>query len=186
MTLDIRIQFEAGFHDDLDETLYHADETSLSSTGAKTILKSPALFRHQQQHPEHKDVYDVGSAFHTKALGVGAEIAVWDGPSFYSKAGRAFQAEARAEGKTPITAADDERTTGMAEAVKDSVATPWMVGRYEVSAFAPDPVTGVMRRGRFDILGDKFLADLKSTSDASPEEFAKSAATSRYQAACWW
>jgi len=187
MELDIRFEFEAGFHDDLDETLYHADANSLSSTGAKTILKSPALFRHQQQHPEHKDVFDVGSAFHTKTLGVGPEIAVWDGPSFYSKAGRAFQAEAREAGKTPITAADDIHTTGMAEAVKNSVAAPWLVGRCEVSAFAPDPITGVMRRGRFDILGDKFLADLKSTKDASPTEFAKSAANFRYhQQAAWY
>lgn len=188
MNLQLRYEFEAGFHHDLDEQLYHSDARSLSSTGAKTILKSPALFRYQQDHPEHKDAYDVGTAFHTKTLGVGPEIAVWDGPSFYSKAGREFQATARAEGKTPITAADDAHTTGMAQVVHNSaVAAPWLAGDPEVSAFAPDALTGVMRRGRFDVLGDTFLGDLKSTKDASPEAFAKSAAQFRYhQQAAWY
>jgi len=188
MSLQIRCEFEAGFHHDLDEELYHSDANSLSSTGAKTILKSPALFRYQQDHPEHKDAYDVGTAFHTKTLGVGPEIAVWDGPSFYSKAGREFQAAARAEGKTPITAADDAHTTGMAQEVHNSaVAARWLSGDPEVSAFAPDALTGVMRRGRFDILGGTFLADLKSTKDASPEAFSKSAAQFRYhQQAAWY
>lgn len=188
MTFEIRCEFETGFHYDLDEELYHADAASLSSGGAKTILKSPALFRYQQAHPEHKDVYDVGTAFHTKTLGVGPEIAVWDGPSFYSKAGREFQAEARAAGRTPITAADDAHTTGMAEAVfNEPEASIWLDGAKEVSAFAPDPLTSVMRRARLDVLGDTFAADLKSTKDASPEEFAKSAANFKYhQQAAWY
>lgn len=185
--LEIRCEFEAGFHADLAEDLYHADARSLSSTGAKTILKSPALFRYQQDHPEHKDAYDVGTAFHTKTLGVGPEIAVWDGPSFYSKSGREFQAEARAAGLTPITAADDIHTTGMAEKVHaEPGAAMWLDGDKEMSAFAPDPVTGVMRRARFDVLGGSFIADLKSTKDACPEEFAKSAANFKYHLQAAW
>lgn len=188
MNLDIRFEFEPGFHHDLAEEVYHADARSLSSTGAKTILKSPALFKHQQTHPEHKDVYDVGTAFHTKTLGVGPGIAVFDGASFYSKAGREFQTQARANGTTPLLATDDVHTTEMARAVRRSTAAaPWLVGDLEVSAFCPDPATGVMRRGRMDVLGDRFITDLKSTTDASPEEFAKAAARFHYhQQAAWY
>lgn len=177
-----------GWRYDLDETTYHAWPDSLAASGAKTILKSPALFRYRQGHPEHKDAFDVGTAFHTKTLGVGPQIAVFDGASFHSKAGREFQAEARANGLTPITAADDLATTGMARSVhRDPWARVWLQGRKEVSGFCPDPNTGVLRRGRIDVLGDTFLGDLKSTRDASPESFAKDAANFRYhQQAAWY
>ena len=33
-----------GFHDLIDEATYHADRTSVSVSGLKTILKAPALY----------------------------------------------------------------------------------------------------------------------------------------------
>jgi hypothetical protein len=61
-----------GFYDDIPEAEYHADRDSLSVSGAKVLLKAPALFKWQQDHPVHKDVFDFGSAAHALVLGVGA------------------------------------------------------------------------------------------------------------------
>lgn len=179
---------DPGFYPDIPEALYHADPGSLSVSGAKNLLKSPALFRYRADNPEHKDAFDLGTAFHTKTLGVGPDIAVFDGASFYSKAGRQFQAEARNEGRTPITAADDEHTTAMAKAVHDNPdAMRWLTGDLEISAYAVDPDTGVMRRGRFDALGDLAIGDLKSTRDASPESFTRDVVNFRYfMQAAWY
>lgn len=181
------LPYEVGFHLDVPEESYHADPNSLSVSGAKTLLRSPAAYRWQQDHPEHKDVFDTGTAFHTKTLGVGPPIAVFDGASFHSKAGRAFQAEAREAGHTPITAEDDEHTTGMARSVLEHPpAVRWLTGDKEVSAWGKDPVTGVLRRARFDCLGPDFIGDLKSTRDASPEAFTRDVVNFRYQMQAAW
>ena len=178
---------EPGFYDDTDERIYHAHPTSLSVSGAKTLLKSPALYRYRRDHAEHKDAYDVGTAFHTKTLGTGRPIEVVDAASWQGKAAQEQQAEARAEHRTPILAKDDAITTAMAEAVWDSpAARQWLDGVYEMSAFAVDPVTGIMRRSRFDILGETFIGDLKSTRDASPESFAKDCANFHYHMQAAW
>lgn len=54
-------------------------------------------------------------------------------------------------------------------------------GKAEQSVYWHDAVTGVLCRCRPDYLtDDDYLIDLKSTEDASPEEFAKSVANYRY------
>lgn len=178
---------DPGFYEDIPEANYHADPTSLSVSGAKTLLKAPALYRWRLGHPETKDAFDVGSAFHTKTLGVGPEIVVVDAASWRSVAASAEREAIRAEGKIPLLPVDDERTTGMAKAVHDNpAAMTWLDGQREVSAYCEDPDTGVMRRGRFDCLGDVAIGDLKSTRDASPGAFAKDAANFRYHMQAAW
>lgn len=176
-----------GFYPDVPESTYHSDPGSLSVSGAKLLLKAPALFRWRQDHPEHKDAFDVGTAFHTKTLGVGPEIMVVNASSWRTKAAAEERHQAREAGMTPLLREDDERTTGMAEAVHDNAeAMRWLTGQYEVSAYAPDEPTGVTRRGRFDCLGDLFIGDLKSTRDASPDAFAKDATAFRYYMQAAW
>lgn len=178
---------EPGFYDDTDERIYHAHPTSLSVSGAKTLLKSPALYRYRRDHPEHKDAWDVGTAFHTKTLGTGYPISVIDAASWQGKAAAEARDAARAEHRTPILTKDDEVTTGMAEAVwNSSAAMEWLQGTYEVSAFAPDPFTGIMRRSRFDVLGEAHIADLKSTRDADPAVFVKDVANFKYHMQAAW
>ena len=45
----------------MPEDEYHAHPTSLSVSGAKTLLKSPARFQWERQNPVYKDVFDFGS-----------------------------------------------------------------------------------------------------------------------------
>ena len=57
---------------DLDERTYHA-QPDLSSTQARRLLDSPAKYLHALSAPEEpKAEYDLGTAVHSKVLGVGA------------------------------------------------------------------------------------------------------------------
>lgn len=179
----------------LNEDTYHR-LPGLSSTGAKKILRSPAHYRHYITHPEPpKPEFDLGSAVHTKVLGVGADIAIYpdgDGDEVFehdgvvlrnvlasngavsTKAARAFEADARRRGLIPVKRVQARVVNIMAESVlNDPVARRLMEsGDPEVSMFARDPDTGVDGRGRVDWLNQRML-DLKTTSgDASESEFA--------------
>ena len=177
-----------GLHDDVPEAEYHADRASLSVTGAKLLLKSPAKFRHRLDHPEHKDVFDFGSAAHRMVLGVGAPIVVVDADSWRGKAAQAERDEVRAKGAIPLLVADHERVVAMADRLRDHdfAMTLLSGGRAEVSAYALDEPTGVIRRGRFDYLKERVASDYKSCADASPDGFARSVVNFGYDMQAAW
>lgn len=164
---------------DMDEQTYHA-HPALSSTGARLLLDSPARFRYRQTHPEpHKDAFDLGTAVHTKVLGVGATVITYpdehltpSGAVSTKAATVAWADEQRANGLVVVGAAQAAHVDGMAEAVlahpeaRNILET--VVGR-EVSIFAD--IEGVAVRARFDIYDGSTAADLKSARDASPKGF---------------
>jgi hypothetical protein len=167
----------AGFHDDIPERDYHADRASLSVTGAKTLMRSPALFRHQQDNPVHKDVFDIGSAAHQLVLGVGPGIAVIPATGrtkVEQETHKAAKEAARAEGKIPLSADDYTTVRAMADKLSEHTLAMRLLsdGRPEVSAYAPDEATGIMRRCRFDWLGSSVLTDYKSAMSADPRDLA--------------
>lgn len=163
-----------GFHDDIEEATYHADRESLSVSGAKVLLRSPALFRHQQDNPVHKDVFDMGSAAHKLALGVGAVIEPIDADSWRTKAAQEARDNARAEGRIPLLVADYATVQAMADKLSEHTLAMRLLseGKPEVSAYALDEATGVMRRGRFDWLGGSVLTDYKTCASADPRDLA--------------
>ena len=164
----------AGFVRDLDEATYHADRTSLSVSGAKTLMKSPALFRHQQDNPVHKDVFDFGTAAHRLVLGVGAELAVVEADDWRGKGAREAREAARLNGRTPLLAKDYATVQAMADRLSEHTLAMRLLseGEPEVSAYALDEETGVMRRGRFDWLHPSLLVDYKSAASANPRDLA--------------
>jgi hypothetical protein len=163
-----------GFHPSIPEAEYHADRNSLSVTGAKTLLKSPALFRHQQDSPVHKDVFDFGTAAHALVLGVGAELAVIDAEDWRGKGAREARDAARLNGRTPLLAKDYATVQAMADRLSSHTLAMRLLseGEPEVSAYAVDEATGVMRRGRFDWLHPNLLVDYKSAASANPSDLA--------------
>jgi hypothetical protein len=172
-----------GMHLGLDEQVYHRDPDSLSVSGAKTLLRCPALFKWQQEHPVHKDVFDVGSAAHALVLGVGAPLEVIDAANWMTKAAKEARDEARAEGRTPLLTADYERVQAMADALSSHTLAMRLLsqGEPEVSAFCPDEETGVTRRARFDWLGPRWVTDYKTAASVDPRDLA-----GRYGAVSKW
>jgi len=178
-----------GFYDDIPEAEYHADRESLSVSGAKTLLKAPALFRHQQDNPVHKDVFDFGSAAHALVLGVGMEsIYVSPLEEFRTNAAKAEKAEAQRNGLSVITPSDWLKVCDMADALASHRLASRLLsdGKPEVSAYAIDEPTGVMRRGRFDWLGATIIPDYKTAASSDPDVFIKAAVNFGYHMQHAW
>ena len=173
---------------------YHA-QPGLSSTGARALLKAPALFLHElTAGREGKRSFDVGHAAHAKILGVGsgtitypAEHITPSGAVSTSKATVAWAEQQRAAGLVPVSAQDVVAVDGMAEAVlADADARAVLEGAAgrEVSIFAE--VDGVPVRARFDILGDGVGGDLKTARDASPRGFNRAVGDHGYHVQQQW
>jgi len=179
---------EPGIYE-MDDATYHADPViggSLSASGAKTILKAPALFNHQQTTgaKEHKDVFDFGTAAHGAILGTGAPLAVLDFRDWRASGAAAAKKDAYANGLTPILAKDMAVIAAMDDAVKrHPVATALLdasLGNAEQSVFwqeggewfraRPDFLDNEPREGRTDLI----CVDYKTTPDASVRGFEKS------------
>lgn len=162
---------------DLPEAKYHADTKALSASGAKLLLKAPAVFRWRQTHPEVSDNFDYGTAAHALVLGAGLE-AVYVAPydNWQTKVAQAERKIAREDGLSPILAKDWLKVCDMAEelATHSQVVELLAGGQPEVSMYAEDTDTGIMRRGRLDYLRDDgVISDYKSTACADPHVFAR-------------
>ena len=188
----------------LTDAEYHADPVpggSLSSTGARRILDSPARFRWEQTHRVEKVAFDVGHLVHSLVLGTGmeaveipADVLATNGAAS-TKDAKAFIEATRAAGKVPMKADDLAPIRAMAEEVlahRTARALLERPGASEVSLFAPDKATGVMRRGRIDRLpdadaGSPLAIDLKTARSADPREFRRAVAEHGYhQQAAWY
>jgi hypothetical protein len=177
-----------GLHDDIPEQQYREDRASLSQSGAKLILKAPAIFKWQQDHPVHRDYFDVGHAAHRLVLGVGPKIAVIDADDWRKKETQQAKTAARDAGEIPLLRKDYQRIQDMADALSaNSLAMRLLSdGRPEVSAYALDEATGVIMRGRFDWMGSTILTDLKTVQSADPSDFGRTAVTYGYAAQAQW
>ena len=186
-----------GFIFNLEEAEYHA-APGLSSTGAKKILQSPAHYQSYINSPRiEKSEFDLGSAVHSKLLGVGAQITVYpdgDGPETFefdgqvldnvlakngaisTSAAKAFAEEARTHGLIPVKRVTGRVVNLMAESVLANQTARALLegGDPEVSMFYTDPDLDVLSRGRLDYLKPNAIVDVKTTSgDASEGAFAR-------------
>ncbi|MHA4774728.1 PD-(D/E)XK nuclease-like domain-containing protein [Streptomyces sp. MSC1_001] len=188
---------EPGLYPDLSAEEYHAQRTSLSSTGARRILQAPALFRYEQDHQQpRKDTFDFGTAAHRLVLGDGPELVVVEAADWRTKAAREERELAALAGGVALLAADFERVTDMADAIRrHPIASALFApgsGRPEQSLFWRDEPTGIMRRARVDWLpnprdGRLIVPDYKTTVSAHPEAIARSVDTYGYhQQAAWY
>jgi hypothetical protein len=180
-----------GLVPDMDEDWYHADPVqggSLSVSGAKLLLppNCPAIYKHRREHPKHTRSMDLGTVVHGMILGTGQPVQVIDADSYRTKAAQQARDAATAEGFVPMLAAEHDRAAVIAQAVRDHDIAGGLFaeGDAEQSMFWPDEEFGIWLRGRIDWLthfdGVPTIADLKTSADASPQEFARSAAKFGY------
>ena len=177
---------------DMPEDVYHADPVeggSLSYTGMKELLKSPAHYRHYVDEPRvEKPAFDAGHIVHALVLGTPLNVTeiplsvLASNGAASTKAAKEFIAEARLDGLIPVKASEMDPLREIAEAVlayEPSRALFEQDGPAEVSMFAPDPESGVWIRGRADKLAtvndETVLVDLKTTLSADPQEFNRKA-----------
>lgn len=71
MSLPIR---QRGVYAGIPDAEYHGAQWALSSSGARYLLRAPALFVARMERPRTSKAFDLGRAVHAKVLGVGAEI----------------------------------------------------------------------------------------------------------------
>lgn len=173
-----------GFYADIPAAEYHADPDSVSASALKTLLKAPALYRHQQTHPQQSGAMDLGSAAHALVLGKDEDL-IYVAPfdSWQTKAAQTERKLAREAGLSPVTISEWATVSAMADKLSehDTAMSLLSHGEAEISAYAPDEETGFLRRCRFDFLNASDVGvDYKSTKDASPRSFAGSVATYGY------
>lgn len=172
----------------MDEADYH-QHPAFSASKAKTILDSPARFKHEylDGNRVYKKAFDLGSAVHHKVLGTGYPLDVYDFDSWRKAEARAKRDESRAAGRIPMLKHEMGPVDAMAEAVLANGLARKLFereGNAEASVFAEH--LGIPLRCRFDYLPDEggIVVDLKTTSgSASPGGFAKTAADLRYHVA---
>jgi len=181
---------------EMPEAEYHA-LPGLSSTGAKTLLDSPAKFRAGVRRESR--AFDLGTVVHGMVLGTGWPVAVIPDDllsasgAVSTRAAKEWVAAARERGETPITSADHAQAQAMADAVLAHPVARMLLtrdGQAEVSALWTDDATGVACRGRFDRMvqapSRTILVDLKTTVDAHPSRFGRTAATFGYDLQAAW
>ncbi len=179
---------------DYPEAEYHS-RPELSSTGARRLLDSPARFRYWEDHPQPaKAAFDLGSAAHTKILGVGANTVEYpaehltaSGNASTKVATVAWEQEQRAAGLIPISSSDARKVDAMAEAVladADARRVLEAIGGREVTIVTE--LEGVPVRARFDMYDDINGGDLKTTRDASPRGFNRSVGSFGYHIQSAW
>lgn len=173
---------EEGVYDGIPDHVYHSDKRSLSSSGARSLLKCPAKFRHNQDHPQgSNDAFDLGHAAHALVLGVGADIVEVEADDWRSKAAKEAREQAYADGKTPLLTKDVNVVHAMADAIKSHPLASLLFrgGTPEQSLYWRDTPTGVWLRARPDQLPDVgrdrlIITDYKTSVSADPGKFAKS------------
>ncbi|MET4670757.1 PD-(D/E)XK nuclease-like domain-containing protein [Streptomyces sp. PvR018] len=187
-----------GIHTDLSNTDYHADKTSLSSSGARKLLapSTPAHFRYEQDNPQPATkTFDYGNAAHKLVLGNGPELVVIEHDMWNTKAAKAEVTEARNRGAIPLKQREMDMVTGMAAAIRQHPLAAALLdpayGAPEQSGFWIDGPTGIRRRVRFDWLpsiqsGRLIIPDYKTADDASEEAMQKAIAKYGYNMQADW
>lgn len=174
-----------GLYPNLPESVYHGDPNSLSSTGVRLLVKDGGAAKFRFGVGEDNDDFDIGTAAHTLLLGTGAGIEVVEARTWQSNDAKAARAKARKEGKVPLLTKQYEAVRAMVDAALSRPEVAALFPREvncaaEVSAYAMDLTTWVMLRARFDYIvflpGRRVrVRDYKSTKDASPRRFKRSA-----------
>jgi len=181
---------QSGIYPDLPEAQYHAQRSSLSASGIKTLTQHPpAVFKWQLDNPrtESTDAQEFGSVVHELLFGVGQGFDVIEADSFRTKVASEAAKESRANGRVPILTAKFTEAQAMVDSVKSHPVAGMLFsqGEAEQSMFWRDPETGAMLRLRCDWLPDPgggrlIMVDLKTSKSADEESFGKSAADYGY------
>ena len=181
---------------DMPNSAYHSMRWTLSSSGARNILKSPIRFHYEQEHPKPQSkAFEDGTLWHAWMLEGGKNVEFVDAKNWLTKAAKQAKEDIKARGMIPALMEDKTTLEGALRALMSNPDAADLLnpleGEAEASYFTTDPETGVLLRTRPDWLtwknGKLTIVDYKTTTDATPEGFTKSAASFGYhQQAAWY
>jgi exodeoxyribonuclease VIII len=146
----------------------------------KRMAQSPAHYRASLSASYDTPAMRMGRLVH--ALVLGGRFVVYEG----ERRGKAW-AEFRAQNQSVDIATESEIHSAhlIADAVKaDPCAAPYLEGLHEHRMTWS--IAGRACRGTPDIIGKDFIADLKTTNDASPWRFSRAALRMAYHAQLAW
>lgn len=168
---------EPGIIDGLPNAEYHGAKEWLGSTSLKTLaFKTPAHYKHESTHQVFKDEFNIGTAAHSLILeGDTTNIVVLDFPNYLTKASKEAKAAAIADNKQPLLVKEWAQVQGMRDSVMaHAVAGPLFTGHVAERSFFWEE-DGMRFKCRPDALHDGLIVDLKTTVDANPSDFGKTA-----------
>lgn len=168
---------------------YHA-HPALSRSTLDKIRRSPAHLKHALAHgTPDSDAMRVGRNLHTLLLEpelFWGGTAVWEGRRA-GKAWEAFEAAAKAAGKEVVKTDELVPFKAIADSFAAKGLNRILNGQVEHSLFWRCARTEIDCKARPDIIGtDGNVYDLKTTMDARPEEFIKSAYRYGYHRQAAW
>ncbi|WP_067573643.1 PD-(D/E)XK nuclease-like domain-containing protein [Nocardia acidivorans] len=172
-----------GLYPGISAADYHADIDSLSASGAKLLAtRTPYEFWYAQNNPPvRKREFDLGHAAHREILGEGEELTIIDAANYNRKADREARDEAYAAGRVPLLVEQYERVQLMARRVHGHPLAGALLadGVAEMSGWWFDEDAGIWLRFRPDWMAQRgdvlYVADVKTTQDAAPAAFDRSA-----------
>lgn len=182
-----------GIHAGIPAEIYHRKELGVVNKGAlDRLARTPAHYRAWLDEPETDPTPALvfGQALHSLVLEPRIFALEWalspDFGDLRTKKAREARDAWREEnpGVRAVSSEDWMRLHAMRESVmRHPVAGKIFTGGVaEATAIWTDPRTGLLCKARYDYDREdiNLLADLKSTEDASPREFARSIAKYRY------
>jgi len=165
-----------GVYADISNTDYHKDP-ALGSTSLKTLAtRTPAHYLHDQAHPKQSAAFDLGTVAHSLILEQDESgVVVIEAEAKRGKVWTEPAEKAAAEGKIALTSKEWEQVRGMRDSVMaHDVAGPLFRGHLaEQSVFWEED--GLHLKCRPDAWRFDALVDLKTTVNADPREFGKTA-----------
>lgn len=144
---------------------------------------------HTKRKPTEEMIF--GNALHTWVLEPGQvynRYYNYDKKERRTKAGKAYYEGSLKAAGNKILLTNDQycQLDDMVNALKDNQVATQLIqgGKHEHSFFWKDPTTGVLCKARPDIWGETYIADLKTTNDASVEAFKRDAWKYGYYMQC--
>jgi len=168
--------FAPGIYPGITNADYHKDP-ALGSTSLKTLAtRTPAHYQHDLTHPKFSDAFTLGTAAHSLILEDSmADIVIVEADNWLTKFAKEAKAEALAAGFQPLITKEWAQVQAMRDAVMAHplARAAFTDHRAEESVFWEEG--GLMLKCRPDATQPGTLVDLKTTVNADPREFGKTA-----------
>jgi hypothetical protein len=165
-----------GIYDGIKNADYHADP-ALGSTSLKTLAtRTPAHWKYEQEHPKTSDAFSLGTAAHSLILeGDSSNVVVVDADNWLTKAAKESKTAALAEGKQPLLTKEWNQVQAMRDSVmRHTLARAAFTGHIAEQSYFWDE-EGLPLKCRPDALNVGLIVDLKTTVNADPAEFGRTA-----------